>query len=77
MALRGTELNLDVIKENGITFSCNDEPSQFTIKAILYFSQKISAAQNEVVPSHHRLRGLYFLEVIFEATIVLTVYYIL
>ena len=30
---------------------------------------KITAAQNEVAHSHHRLRGIYSLAVIFAATI--------
>ena len=29
---------------------------------------KITAAQNEVALSYHRVRGLYFLSAIFEAT---------
>ena len=43
-----------------------------TILAILY--TEISAAENEVAPSYHRLLGLYFLAVIFAATTLLNFY---
>ena len=33
------------------------------------FLTKTTAAQNEDAPSYHRVRGLYFLTVIFAATI--------
>ena len=36
----------------------------------LYFSQKETAAQSEVALSYHGLDGLYFLVVVFVATIV-------
>ena len=29
---------------------------------------RTTAAQNEVTPTYHRVRGLYFLTVVFEAT---------
>ena len=32
------------------------------------FLTKTTAAQNEVALSHHRVRGLYFLAVVFAAT---------
>ena len=35
---------------------------------------KITAAQNEVALSYHRVRGLYFLAVVFAATITSTRY---
>ena len=35
---------------------------------------KTTAAQNEVALSYHRVRGLYFLAVVFVATIVLVLY---
>ena len=34
---------------------------------------KITAAQNEVTLSYHKVRGLYFLAVIFAATIVVAI----
>ena len=37
---------------------------------ILIFPTKTTAAQNEVALSYHKVRGLYFLAVVFEATIV-------
>ena len=36
-------------------------------------SYKITAGQNEIALSYHRVRGLYFLAVIFEANINLSV----
>ena len=43
------------------------------------FLTKTTAAQNKVLLSYHRVRGLYFLVVVFAATIVhiqTTIYYI-
>ena len=36
---------------------------------ISIFLTKITATQNEVALSYHRVRGLYFLAVVFEATV--------
>ena len=41
-------------------------------KHFVYFSQKLTAARNGVALSYHRVRGLYFLAVVFVATIVLS-----
>ena len=37
----------------------------------MYFLHKITAAQNEIALSYHRLRGVYFLAVIFAAPIII------
>ena len=42
---------------------------------LLHFSQKTTAARNGVALSYHRVRGLYFLAVVFAATINTTVRY--
>ena len=50
------------------TTLCENE----TIKYYLIIRlTKITAAQNEVSLSYHRVRGLYFLAVVFTATIVI------
>ena len=41
-------------------------------KHIIILLTKTTAAQNEVALSHHRVRGLYFLAVVFAATITIT-----
>ena len=41
-------------------------------KHYVYFSQKLTATRNGVALSYHRVRGLYFLVVVFVATIVLS-----
>ena len=53
---------------------CDLEVMTITIKPdlMLYiFLTKVIAARNEVAPSYHRVRGLYFLAVIFATTIAL------
>ena len=45
----------------------------FYINMRLYSSHKITATQNEVTLSYYEVRGLYFLAVIFAATIVIIV----
>ena len=49
--------------------------SQITVTTAIHYLRiriilltKITAAQDEVALSYHRVRGLYFLEVIFAAT---------
>ena len=43
------------------------------VPLVLYFSQKTTAARNEVALSYHKVRGLYFLAVVFVRNIITSV----
>ena len=44
------------------------------LRSLYKLLTKITATQNEVALSYHRVRGIYFLAVFFAMTIVLVVY---
>ena len=56
---------------NVITMKLNN--FTFIKRKCIKFLTKITATQNEVALSYHRMRGLHFLAVIFAATIVLKI----
>ena len=56
----------------GYTVHCTRSEDDYLVTLLT----KITAAKNEVALSYHRLRGLYFLAVVFAATIVAKVPYI-